>query len=210
MRIYVICTAGKVHCTCRGWTVKGGAGHPASMFVFLVDPCERCQRMPVRKVKRLILFLVKQWMRQTAGSAVWGVSAFLMSPYTRQFKKVPTLALALNCSCSALEFKWPACGFQPPCLCPPLMAPRCAAVLYSLWISSLFYRLPPRFLLIRHWQETNSSCCRASHFDLICATLIYLDKPEKSGKAPKYFLFVGSRHYVICQIICPKCITAHM
>lgn len=34
--------------------------------------------------------------------------------YTRQFKKVPTLALALNCSCSALEFKWPACGFRPP------------------------------------------------------------------------------------------------
>lgn len=36
---------------------------------------------------------------------VLGVSVFLMTLLTRQFKKVPTLALALNCSCSALEFK---------------------------------------------------------------------------------------------------------
>lgn len=34
-----------------------------------------------------------------------GLSVFLMTLLTRQFKKVPTLALALNCSCSALEFK---------------------------------------------------------------------------------------------------------
>lgn len=80
--------------------IRKGASHPASMFELIVDPAlpeDAC-----REGKQIFSEAVDE---TDCRVTVWGVSAFLMTPYTRQFKKVPTLALALNCSCSALEFK---------------------------------------------------------------------------------------------------------
>lgn len=67
--------------------------HLVSMFEFLVDPCDA-------------VFNVEGVDETDCRSSIsMGSPCFLMTPYTRQFKKVLTLALALNCSCSALEFK---------------------------------------------------------------------------------------------------------
>lgn len=141
---------------------------------------------------------------------VWGVSAFLMKPYTRQFKKVPTLALALNFSCSALEFKWPACGFQPLCLClcPSHGPSLCCCALFLMDFLSLFYSLLPLFS--KHpslamkckflcWKTT-----RNHFYNIFC-----LGESEKSGKALKYFLFVLFLDMYVSQF-CPKCITTYI
>lgn len=108
--------------------------------------------------------------------AVWGVSAFLMTPYTRQFKKVPTPALALNCFCSALEFKWPACGLMPPCLClcPSHGLSLCCCALFLMDFLSLIESLPPLFYFIRHWQwNANFFCWRTHYLDLRSVAIIW-------------------------------------
>lgn len=135
---------------------------------------------------KAILSLAEMWMRQTAVSWYGESVLFLMTPYTRQFKKVSTLALALNCSCSALEFKWPACGFQSP-----LPVPLSFSWPLVVLLCSIPYGFPLTFLQ----SSPSVSLCQSLAIKRTFSwwylfPYLYLDQSEKSGKAPKYFLFV--------------------
>lgn len=135
------------------------------------------------------------------------------TPFTQDSsRKRHPQALALNCSCSALEFKWPACGFRPlplPCASVLLMAPRCAAVLYSFMnFLSLFCSLPslsPHSRRINHGGEQKAR------------KLFWLAPPfatcwaEGSGKAPQYFLFVlflemFCLSIIVQNVLLPQCL----
>lgn len=71
------------------------------------------------------------------------------------------------------------------------MAPRCAAVLSSLWISSHFSTAFSLFLtssIIGNEMQI-SSFEKTTRFDFFY-NIFCLDEYKKSGKALKYFLFV--------------------
>ena len=117
-------------------------GRPASMFEFLVEPGEHSQRRPVCKVNGFCLKWSGGWDR-LQGRGIGSQCFSNDTLYKTVQESAHTLALALNCSCSALEFKWPACGFHSPLPLPVPLSPSWPLVVL---LCSLLYRFPFTFL----------------------------------------------------------------
>lgn len=107
---------------------------------------------------------------------------------------------------------------SPPCLClcPSHGPSLCCCALFLTDFLSLFCSLPPLLIthFINYWQHNPkfSPAKEPVIFDLTPVTIfsVWMNL-KKSGKAPRYFLFVVSRDvlYVTCQF-CAKCITTQI